>query len=73
MDKKQILTDDNLKYAFNYFDKDNIGYITKEKMRIFFMHPYIEEELLNHILDEIDTNKDGKIDFLEFKNMMVYN
>ena len=73
LDKSQILTVDNLKYAFNYFDKGNIGYITKEKMRIFFMNPYIEEELLNHIFDEIDTNKDGKIDFLEFKNMMVYN
>ena len=73
LDKKKILKEDNLKYAFNFFDKENNGYITKDKMKSFFINPNLDEQLCSHIFDEIDTNKDGKIDFQEFKNMMIYD
>ena len=73
LDRKQILTEENLKYAFNFFDKENNGYITKDRMKIFFVKPIIDEELYNRTFDEIDKNKDGKIDYQEFKDMMLYN
>ncbi len=73
LDKKKILTDDNIKYAFSFFDKENIGYITKEKIKPFFMNPILDSQLFNLIFNEIDMNKDGKIDFQEFKNMMIYD
>ena len=72
LDKKTILTEDNIKYAFNFFDKENNGFITKEEIKLFFLN-HIDQILFNQIFDEIDTNKDGKIDFQEFKNMMVYD
>ena len=71
LDKKKLLTDENLKYAFNYFDKENNGFITKDQMKLFFFNQNLDKDLLDHIFDEIDTNKDGKIDFQEFKNIMV--
>ena len=73
LDRKKILTDDNLIYAFNFFDKDNDGFITKDQMKTFFHNPSMDGQLISHIFDEIDTNKDGKIDFQEFKNMMIYD
>ena len=73
LDKKTILKEDNLKYAFNFFDKENNGYITKDKMKLFFINPDLDEQLCSHIFDEIDTNKDGKIDFQEFTDMMIYD
>ena len=73
LNKKNILSDDNLKYAFNFFDKENLGYIPRDKVKLFFKDSNIDEQLLNRIFDEIDINKDGKIDFQEFKNMMVYD
>ena len=73
LDRKQILAEENLKYAFNFFDKENNGYITKDRMKIFFVKPIIDEELYNRTFDEIDKNKDGKIDYQEFKDMMLYN
>ena len=72
LDKKTILTEDNIKYAFNFFDKENKGFITKEEIKLFFLN-HIDQILFNQIFDEIDTNKDGKIDFQEFKNMLVYD
>ena len=73
LNKKKILSDDNLKYAFNFFDKESLGYIPRDKMKLFFKDSNIDEQLINRIFDEIDTNKDGKIDFQEFKNMMIYD
>ena len=73
LNKKKILSDDNLKYAFSFFDKENLGYIPRDKIKLFIKDYNIDEQLINRIFDEIDTNKDGKIDFQEFKNMMVYD
>ena len=73
LDKKTILTENNLKNAFNFFDKGNNGFITKDKMKQIFAGSKIEVQLLNHIFDEKDTNKDGKIYFEDFRNMMVYD
>ena len=73
LNKEKILTDDNLKYAFNFFDKENLGYIPRDNMKLFFKDTNIDDQLIKRIFDEIDYNKDGKIDFQEFKNMMVYD
>ena len=42
-------------------------------MKLFFINPDLDEQLCSHIFDEIDTNKDGKIDFQEFTDMMIYD
>ena len=73
LDRKSILNRDNLIYAFNFFDKDNSGYINKDKIKKYFINNTIDEEMFEIIFNEIDTNKDGKIDFNDFMNMMIYD
>ena len=73
LDRKSVLNRDVLIYAFNFFDKDNSGYINREKIKPYFIDSTIDEEMFEIIFNEIDTNGDGKIDFNDFINMMIYD
>ena len=55
---------------FNFFDKDNTGRISVEKIKANFIDSNVSEEVFRSIFNEIDTNHDGEIDFGEFKDMM---
>ena len=70
MDQKSLLCDEHLVYAFNFFDKDNTGRISVEKIKANFIDSNVSEEVFRSIFNEIDTNHDGEIDFGEFKDMM---
>ena len=72
LDKKVLVNDNMLKLAFSFFDKEKSGYISRNKIMNYFIDTKINEELFNAIFDEIDSDKDGKIDFNDFKDMMVY-
>jgi calcium-dependent protein kinase len=69
--RKKILTDKILKYAFSYFDPRNTGYITKKKMKSFFGNK-VDDKTFKSIFDEIDSDKDGKLNFKDFKAMLLY-
>ena len=71
LDKKYILTEENIKLAFNFFDKENKGYFDEEEMKNIFNKEKINDELSHIIFEEIDLNKNGKIDFLTFKIIML--
>ncbi len=71
LDRKKILTEDILYYAFNYFDSDGSGYIKKNKMKKIFGNK-IDNLAFQAIFDEIDLDKDGKINFEDFKNLLLY-
>lgn len=70
MDQKTLLCDEHLVYAFNFFDKDNTGRISVDKIKANFIDSTVSEEVFKSIFNEIDTNQDGEIDFGEFKDMM---
>ena len=71
IDKKRLLTENNLKDAFDAFDDDHNGNISIDDIKSFFSWGRdIKEKTWSKILDEIDTNKDGHVDFKEFKGMM---
>ena len=69
--RKKILTDKILKYAFSFFDPNNTGFIKKKKMKSFFGNK-VDDNTFQSIFDEIDSDKDGKIDFKDFKAMLLY-
>jgi len=71
LERKKILTDDILKYSFRFFDPNNTGYIKRKKMKSFFGNQ-VDENTFKSIFDEIDSDKDGKIDFKDFKAMLLY-
>ena len=72
LDRKNIVTEENLKCAFSYFDKDNKGYFDEEQLNNFFKENKIKEQLYHLIFEEIDLKKNGKIDFDVFKSIMLY-
>ena len=71
LNRKKILSDNILKYAFGFFDPNNTGYIRKKKMKSFFGNK-VDDNTFQTIFDEIDSDKDGKINFKDFKSMMLY-
>ena len=72
LDRSFFVNENVLTLAFNFFDKENTGYISRDKIMSYFIGTKMTEELFSIFFDEIDTNRDGKIDFKEFKEMMVY-
>ncbi|KAF6174514.1 hypothetical protein GIB67_004708 [Kingdonia uniflora] len=58
--------------AFLFFDKDGSGYIEMDELQAALMDESgeIEVELLNDIIREVDTDKDGRVSYEEFVKMM---
>lgn len=54
--------------AFQMFDSDHNGAVSKEELKIIFeTSEKKEEELFIEIFKEVDINGDGEISFEEFK------
>ena len=72
--KKKFLSENVLRYAFRYFDKDNSGEITFDEIEEVFKESVSDKtkvhDSLNQIISEVDTNGDGAIDFNEFVFIM---
>ena len=65
---KKILTDERLEKAFKMFDKDNSGKLSVHEIISIFGG---DEESWKKVIEQIDLNQDGEVDFNEFKTMMV--
>eukprot|EP00475_Leptophrys_vorax_P030937 TRINITY_DN4668_c0_g1_i1.p1 TRINITY_DN4668_c0_g1~~TRINITY_DN4668_c0_g1_i1.p1 ORF type:complete len:533 (-),score=71.51 TRINITY_DN4668_c0_g1_i1:249-1847(-) len=67
----KVEKEENLFQAFQHFDADGSGYITVEELREALSK---EEALLpgeiDAIIEEVDTDNDGRIDYNEFCAMM---
>ena len=71
INKKNILTEQNLQNAFDAFDENGDGSITVDEIKQFLgQGKDINEEVWEELLAEADENHDGIIDFDEFKSMM---
>ncbi|KAI3700305.1 hypothetical protein L2E82_44931 [Cichorium intybus] len=63
--------EEHLYTAFQYFDKDNSGYITIEEMEQAIREYGISDGRdIKEIVSEIDTDNDGRINYDEFVAMM---
>ena len=68
----KLMTDDNLQAAFKLFDKDGGGTIdAKEIATVLGYNVEADDEVWNEVIQEVDINGDGQIDFEEFKTMMT--
>jgi len=62
---------DRLFTAFQYFDKDNSGYITKEELEQALKNYGMgDQKTIKEIIEEVDIDNDGRIDYDEFVAMM---
>ena len=66
-----MLTEKNLRFAFNMMDKNQDGSITRTELRqMFETSEEKDEKLWQNIFDEVDINKDGSITYEEFATHM---
>lgn len=71
MNKKKLVSEENLRKAFNLFDKDGSGTITTNEVKnVLGVGKNVSEEIWSQLLKEVDENSDGKISFEEFTAMM---
>ena len=72
--KKNFINDNILKFAFKYFDKDNSGEITRGELESVFKQGITDkskmQKALDNIINEVDQNGDGIIQFNEFVDIM---
>ena len=71
--KDLILTEKNLKYAFDYFDEDKSGYLSSDEIkRILSFNKGCELEHVNieEIIKIFDKDSDGQVSFDEFLGLM---
>lgn len=66
----KIEREDHLFAAFSYFDKDSSGYITRDELQQACEEFGIEDIRLEDIIQEVDQDNDGRIDYNEFVAMM---
>lgn len=73
VDKKLLLTEDNLKTAFVLFTKDeNKQYISPSEFKsILGLQSKFTDKTWEQIIKAIDINGDNQIEFDEFKDMMI--
>ncbi|XP_066371424.1 calcium-dependent protein kinase 9-like [Miscanthus floridulus] len=69
---QRLSNDAHLRKAFLFFDKDSSGYIERAELADALADDagHTDEAALNNVLQEVDTNKDGRISFEEFVAMM---
>lgn len=62
-----------LKEAFRFYDRDSVGYLTIETLKgiLLELEPNLGDDQLMEIVDEVDEDGSGTIDFDEFMNMMM--
>ncbi|KAJ1274051.1 hypothetical protein BS78_05G033400 [Paspalum vaginatum] len=63
--------EEHLYTAFQYFDKDNSGYITREELEQALKEQGLyDAEKIKEVISDADSDNDGRIDYSEFVAMM---
>jgi calcium-dependent protein kinase len=72
INKENLLTEKNLKMAFDFFDRDKNGGISAKELKYILKEGNInsKDSVWKNMIKEIDLNGDGQINFYEFKQMM---
>ena len=73
INKKEILTDDYLKFAFKFLDKEDRGTLSVQQILSVFSirDNNLLEIALSKDINDVDEDGDGYINFHEFKNMLT--
>ncbi|XP_078156084.1 calcium-dependent protein kinase 29-like [Carex rostrata] len=71
MHRHKLEKEENLVKAFKHFDKDNSGFITKDELQqAMSEYGMGDDAIIDDVLNEVDIDKDGKINYDEFVAMM---
>ncbi|KAJ0042501.1 hypothetical protein Pint_17913 [Pistacia integerrima] len=68
---RKMGNDEHLRKSFAFFDQNQSGYIEIEELREALADEVdTSEEVINAIMHDVDTDKDGRISYDEFAAMM---
>nr|CAD1819153.1 unnamed protein product [Ananas comosus var. bracteatus] len=71
MHRHKLERDEHLYKAFQYFDKDNSGFITRDELESALTeHGMGDAATIKDIISEVDADNDGRINYEEFCAMM---
>ncbi|KAI6688400.1 hypothetical protein NL676_025228 [Syzygium grande] len=71
INRHRLEKEDNLLKAFQHFDKDSSGFITRDELRhAMAQYGMGDEGTIDEIIEDVDTDKDGNINYEEFVAMM---
>ncbi|KAJ6999502.1 calcium-dependent protein kinase 2-like isoform X1 [Populus alba x Populus x berolinensis] len=71
MHRYKLERDEHLYKAFQYFDKDSSGYITRDELELAMKEYGMgDESSIKEIIAEVDADNDGRINYEEFCAMM---
>ncbi|XP_020273550.1 calcium-dependent protein kinase 19-like [Asparagus officinalis] len=71
MHRHKLERDEHLFKAFQYFDKDNSGFITRDELELAMKeHGLGDDATIKDIISEVDSDNDGRINYDEFCAMM---
>lgn len=72
IDKKNLLSEEKIKACFNMLDKDKSNKISvKEFKDMFSGNELVDENVWEDFIKDADENKDGEIDFDEFRGLLL--
>ncbi|GKD18273.1 calcium-dependent protein kinase 29 [Tanacetum coccineum] len=70
IDRQELDREENLYKAFQFFDKDNSEFITRDELKhSMTQYGMGDEQTIDEVLDDVDTDKDGKINYDKFMNI----
>ncbi|KAK6939303.1 Protein kinase domain [Dillenia turbinata] len=71
MHRHRLEKEENLYTAFQYFDKDGSGFITRDELRhAMTKYGMGDDATIDEVINDVDTDKDGRINYDEFVAMM---
>lgn len=71
INKKNLLSETNLTYAFKLFDKDGSGGITPNELKALLgITSKYSDKVWNEVINQIEHNKENEVTYKEFQNMM---
>lgn len=72
LEEESFISKENLEKAFYYFDKDRSDTIEKHELMTWLSEgAIIPMSLIEELIEEVDNNKDGVIDFNEFEDLLI--
>jgi calcium-dependent protein kinase len=71
LDMRSIVSEKKLKEAFDYFDIDKSGSISKDELKSMLRLGDDKKELIDKILNDFDKNNDGLISYEEMKHVIL--
>ena len=73
INERTYLNEERLYEAFVNLDKNGSGKISKDEIKTVIMKNNANDNCVEKIIEKVDKNGDGVIDYNEFLDMMGYN